>query len=1358
MNGDRGNDDDIGPLFPQYRPSPRQPPAPAYAQPYPSGFQQGAPPPQGFHHPYAYGQPHPSQPYAPEQPYYAPQAGGSAPPVAGYDPRGPRSYSPYTPGYPPQVQGYAPQSQSHAPQGYGYAPQSYGYSQQQSPPSDPRRASYYAPQGAGYPQPQLHAQPHQGYPEVPFPAASVQPPSISVDPNYYAPATQHPPQDHYAPKSSGAPAEAGSSFVAPVRMVSRTSLAPSPQSGYDPRGSPNSPYIDRQPSHDSGSLRHSVLRPSNEYSRQPYIPVYSGGSHGSVDAYRSETPVESSSSPPTPPARLQSHALSHSVSSQFERPAGYTAPPRSHSRLQNRMSIASISSNMSLLGGLPAPYRVDSSYQNETLADPSGISSNRSSYVSSSNGNVPPIPTEITVIASIPEANAAHPHHPLLPEASIAESIVEPMENLRMNSPDTISLAPSEGPESPLTSFLQPNDTRVSRVDSQRSLRTYSYKDHDINPAALSQIALVFQNKISLSENEMSGISYPDSFNGRAAVTTLMTILKTTDRSLALMVGKILSQHRFFHDVGYLHLGHLKDSASEIYQLESSILDRVASGESVQSPVADSAASYLPQGILTPLTKCYARFCPENSTCYSYSCPYRAQQVNRMRRFLEHSETHLDLQQDSWETCVSRTVFDSMPKEEKKRQFMIHEIIATERNYINSLRLALEGFVEPLRSSNDLHISEKENFIRNVFLNMSEIFTIGQELYERLYERQQADKYVIHEIGDIFLEFVPRFECYFQYSSGHVYGIEMFKKEKSKNSAFSARLEAFSRLPESKSLPLESTLISPTTRLGRYGLYLKDLIKYSPKDSQELQNIETANRMIKDLTQRINEENRKQQDRLTLSTLNSKLACEEDVDQDLRLMDDDRRKIREGAASLIRAGEIKVYVYLLDHVLLLTTVRREKMVLYENPILLDLIKPESIQTRAGHSSEHGHLSLETHSGERFDLKFSHSIDATAWATDIRNQIQKHNEQVEQTPGTLVPKKLGDLPPNTVANYEGVNYDEIVGTGVLRGKLIVATKKGVFMGPESSATPSVETDRAVLNSVFGSSFKKILSSASGDINFVQTIETRHDDLMIIRQDKTVYLYPVTKQTTSDPSVMAGAAFKLNSDVDLIQTGICGNRNLIVLTKVAFALKDNTVRIWDATEKAEVQKGLFRKETVPAKKFEDCFHPAKVLSVDFMSQILCLGSVKGYEMLRVDVLNNECAGAGALLRPDDPNFAFITKRESVHTHGIFKNQSTGDFLLCYDDIGVMIDKNRYSTKPPWKIKWLAKPQAFAVIQDSLIVFGNRLIEVRRLSDGKLLQLFPISSSSYSWRVVNPALGHVVCLMPNGTQQLMKLCPRS
>ncbi|KAI9208636.1 uncharacterized protein BJ171DRAFT_577736 [Polychytrium aggregatum] len=893
--------------------------------------------------------------------------------------------------------------------------------------------------------------------------------------------------------------------------------------------------------------------------------------------------------------------------------------------------------------------------------------------------------------------------HLLLPEYSTEKPSLQSYSNTHPAPNDVFSPLSSEASKYPSPLLRQSTDSPLQKVESRRSLHSYSYKDDDIDPTALVQIARDFQNKISLSENEMSGISYPDSFNGRTAVTTLMTILKTTDRSLALKAGEMLSYQKLFRDVVYLDLGLLMDSDTELYRLEISTLDNL---------IAKSAS--------------------------------HSQQ---------HPETHLDLQQDPWETCVSRTVFDSMPKEEKKRQFMIHEIIATERNYINSLRLALEGFVEPLRSSNDLHISEKENFIRNVFLNMSEIFTIGQELYERLYERQQADKYVIHEIGDIFLEFVPRFECYFQYSSGHVYGIEMFKKEKSKNSAFSARLEA-----KSKSLPLESTLISPTTRLGRYGLYLKDLIKYSPKDSQELQNIETANRMIKDLTQRINEENRKQQDRLTLSTLNSKLACEEDVDQDLRLMDDDRRKIREGAASLIRAGEIKVYVYLLDHVLLLTTVRREKMVLYENPILLDLIKPESIQTRAGHSSEHGHLSLETHSGERFDLKFSHSIDATAWATDIRNQIQKHNEQVEQTPGTLVPKKLGDLPPNTVANYEGVNYDEIVGTGVLRGKLIVATKKGVFMGPESSATPSVETDRAVLNSVFGSSFKKILSSASGDINFVQTIETRHDDLMIIRQDKTVYLYPVTKQTTSDPSVMAGAAFKLNSDVDLIQTGICGNRNLIVLTKVAFALKDNTVRIWDATEKAEVQKGLFRKETVPAKKFEDHYHPSKILSVDFMGQILCLGSVKGYEMLRVDVLNNEYAKPDALLRPDDPNFAFITKRESVHTHGIFKNQSTGDFLLCYDDIGVMIDKNRYSTKPPWKIKWLAKPQAFAVIQDSLIVFGNRLIEVRRLSDGKLLQLFPISSSSYSWRVVNPALGHVVCLMPNGTQQLMKLCPRS
>lgn len=85
-----------------------------------------------------------------------------------------------------------------------------------------------------------------------------------------------------------------------------------------------------------------------------------------------------------------------------------------------------------------------------------------------------------------------------------------------------------------------------------------------VYPALLSRVAEALIQRLPLSIRTKNGLSYPDAFDGQEAVEKICYIIKTTDRSLALLLGRALDSQKFFHDVTYEH--RLRDNPSEIYQ------------------------------------------------------------------------------------------------------------------------------------------------------------------------------------------------------------------------------------------------------------------------------------------------------------------------------------------------------------------------------------------------------------------------------------------------------------------------------------------------------------------------------------------------------------------------------------------------------------------------------------------------------------------------------------------------------------------------------------------------------------------------------------------------------------------------
>jgi len=112
---------------------------------------------------------------------------------------------------------------------------------------------------------------------------------------------------------------------------------------------------------------------------------------------------------------------------------------------------------------------------------------------------------------------------------------------------------------------------------SPTSLRTPVRKTPIVYPALLSRVAQAFRERIPITDRVKDGLTYKDAFDGREAVDKIAYIIKTTDRNLALLLGRALDAQKYFHDVTYDH--RLRDSANELYQFRTKLPSPFVSGE-----------------------------------------------------------------------------------------------------------------------------------------------------------------------------------------------------------------------------------------------------------------------------------------------------------------------------------------------------------------------------------------------------------------------------------------------------------------------------------------------------------------------------------------------------------------------------------------------------------------------------------------------------------------------------------------------------------------------------------------------------------------------------------------------------------
>ncbi|PQE21208.1 CNH domain-containing protein [Rutstroemia sp. NJR-2017a BVV2] len=833
-----------------------------------------------------------------------------------------------------------------------------------------------------------------------------------------------------------------------------------------------------------------------------------------------------------------------------------------------------------------------------------------------------------------------------------------------------------------------------------------------VYPALLSRVGDCFKEKIIVGDRTKNDLTYKNAFSGAEAVDVISYIIKTTDRNLALLLGRALDAQKFFHDVTYDH--RLRDSATEMYQFRETMMD-----EPHEAPEVN--------GVFVLLTECYSPTCTRDQLCYSIACPRRLEQQSRLnlkpqpglRREKSQASLH-DVdepdEQKLWINTVSQEIADSVGEREKKRQEVISEIMYTERDFVKDLEYLRDFWILPLRSSNPLAPSpipeaRKEKIVQTIFSNIVDppsIHGVSSRFAEALTERQRKHP-VVQCVGDIFLEFVPQFEPFITYGSNQLAGKFEFENERSLNPSFAKFVDETERRKESRKLELNGYLTKPTTRLARYPLLLENVLKYTDDGNKDKEDIPKAMKMIRELLTRVNAESGKAENRFNLKRLHEQLRFRPNERVDLKLTDEGRELIHKGTLKKTPTDPTDIQAYLFDHAVLLVRIKmvgkKEEVKVYRRPIPLELLsirEMEEMMPKLGvvkrpSSSLIPAKTNTNDSGSKkdgFPITFRHlgkgGYELTLYANSAgtRNKWMEHIGEQQ-----AILRKRGDFYNRSILSsnfFSTANRVNCVAPFDGGRKLIYGTDSGIFVSDRRSKDSAAKPVRVI------------------DATNVTQIDVLEEyNLLLVLSQKSLQSYPLSALNPNEPA-LSKRPKKIQSHCNFFRTGICLGRHLVCCVKSS-ALS-TTIKVFepnDAMSKGKKQKGfkMFSNGQDELKAFKEFYIPTESSSIHFLKSKLCVACARGFEVVSLETLETQ-----SLLDQADTSLDFVARKENVRP--IHIERLNGEFLLNYSEFSFFVNRNGWRARPDWRIDWEGQPQSFALSYPWILAFEPNFIEIRNI----------------------------------------------
>ncbi|ORX39762.1 hypothetical protein BD324DRAFT_614892 [Kockovaella imperatae] len=217
-----------------------------------------------------------------------------------------------------------------------------------------------------------------------------------------------------------------------------------------------------------------------------------------------------------------------------------------------------------------------------------------------------------------------------------------------------------------------------------------------------------------------------------------------------------------------------------------------------------------------------------------------------------------------WHELVGSSFFESLGSAEVRRQGLWWELVKGEVEYVRDLRtvcdvshvailtryadLSSQSFIKPLRDRAQPLIkpeSRLQFFIDEVFSCAPALREAHERLLLKLLERQRYEWPLLTSGTDLLLQhFLEHVSLYEQYMKNYPFAEARVRREKAKNPGFRNFLEVRNTTQLTRKRDLSVFLSRPITRLPRLLLLLEALLRITPEDHPDHEEIPTVSAIL----------------------------------------------------------------------------------------------------------------------------------------------------------------------------------------------------------------------------------------------------------------------------------------------------------------------------------------------------------------------------------------------------------------------------------------------------------------------------------------------------------------------------------
>ncbi|XP_060561933.1 proto-oncogene vav-like isoform X3 [Ruditapes philippinarum] len=250
-----------------------------------------------------------------------------------------------------------------------------------------------------------------------------------------------------------------------------------------------------------------------------------------------------------------------------------------------------------------------------------------------------------------------------------------------------------------------------------------------------------------------------------------------------------------------------------------------------------------------------------------------------------------------------------LPPPTTKRDYCIKEMVDTERNYVDALRMIVMQFIKPMKSV----ISHTDKEI--IFSQIETMLEVHTGFHAELHRACTTDKPKIHEV---FVKWKPKLLIYGDYCSNLPKAQEHIEELTKKNEQVKEKIEECERDANEARFRLRDLLHVPMQRVLKYHLLLRELIKNTDRAVNDVSSLQIALEAMQDLSLYVNEVKRD----------NEVLQLIQDIQNSITDLQMPQNTSLRDYGKLQKDGELKVrshvdnkvrqrYIFLFDKVMLM---------------------------------------------------------------------------------------------------------------------------------------------------------------------------------------------------------------------------------------------------------------------------------------------------------------------------------------------------------------------------------------------------------------------------------------------------------